>query len=382
MPWPSTDPVNERMKFVVAHQSSVWSMSELCRRYGISRETGYTWLERFRQEGPAGLEDRSHAPRRPRRMTEEMEGLLLSAKDKHPHWGPRKVRVWLASRHPGLLLPAASTVGELLKRRGLVKPRSRPSGYTPPPRKPLEVDAPNQVWAGDFKGQFRTRDGRYCYPLTATDAHTRFLLCCYGLRSTRADGALAGLEAAFRAYGLPEAIRTDNGYPFAMATTLGLTQLNVWWTKLGIRHDRIQPGRPEQNSRHERMHRTLKAETASPPGRDLVDQQERFDRFREEFNTERPHEALNLKTPSSAYQASARPMPSQLPKPEYDGHFEVRRVRTNGRIQFLGRDIFVSDILIGEHLALEEVDDGIWAVRFYRRLLGRLSERTGRVSAG
>jgi putative transposase len=219
-----------------------------------------------------------------------------------------------------------------------------------------------------------------CYPLTVSDAHSRFLLCCKGLDSVGADGAIAGFEETFRAYGLPDAIRTDNGYPFAMATPLGLTQLNVWWTKLGIRHDRIRPGRPEENGSHERMHRTLKAETTRPPGRDLEHQQMKFEDFRAEYDLERPHEALGQRRPADLYVHSDRPMPDQLPEPIYPGHAEVRRVRTNGKIQLRGLEIFISDVLVRESIGLEEIDDGVWSVFFYQRLLGRIDERKLRVS--
>jgi putative transposase len=375
MPWQSTDPMRERLKFITAHESRCYSMSELCRRFGISRETGYTWLARYRDAGPLGLLDRSHAPVRcPHRVSEETQGLIIEARKSHPHWGPRKLLAWLAARHPEQRLPALSTAGELLKRAGLVQSRRVRRGATYPGRMPAYAGAPNDLWVADFKGQFRMGDRMECYPLTITDSFSRFLLCCHGLSSVRTVGTMAAFERTFREYGLPNAIRTDNGVPFAKATPLGLTRLNAWWIKLGIQHDRIEPGRPEQNGAHERMHRTLKAETTRPPGESWVQQQAIFDAFRLEYDFERPHEALGLKSPASVYQPSQREMPYRLPEPEYANHFEVRRVQSTGIIKFRGRVRFISEVLEGETVGLEESDDGIWSVYFYARLLGRLDE--------
>lgn len=381
MPWRSTSPVNERLKFVAAHGSQLYSMSELCRGFGISRETGYTWLERYRREGVSGLMDRSHVPRRcPHRLDPDTQALLIEARRSHPHWGPRKLLAWLAPRHPALRLPAASTVGELLKRMGLVRTGAGRRRATYPGRVSVGANAPNEVWAADFKGQFRTKDGTECYPLTITDSLSRFLLCCQGLSSVKTGGAIATFERTFREYGLPKAIRTDNGVPFAKATNLGLTRLNAWWIKLGIQHDRIEPGRPEQNGAHERMHRTLKAETTRPPGEDAVQQQRIFDEFRREYNFERPHEALGLNTPASVYRRSSRELPDRLPEPAYGSHLETRRVQCNGVIKFRGRERFISEVLEGETVGLEEVDDGIWAVYFYARVLCRFDERQPQIS--
>lgn len=381
MPWQSTDPVNERLKFIAAHQSRAYTMSELCRRYGISRETGYTWVDRYRTDGVAGLEDRSHAPKQcPHSIDPGVAELLVSARESHPHWGPRKLLAWLAARHPEARLPAASTAGELLKREGLVRARRKRQAIPPRARIPLNATAPNQVWSADFKGEFRTGDGIQCYPLTISDAYSRFLLCCKGLSSVKTVGAMAGFTEAFKEYGLPDAIRTDNGYPFAKATPFGLTRLNLWWTKLGIAHDRIQPGRPEQNGRHERMHRTLKAETTRPPGQDLEEQQFLFDAFRGGYDLERPHEALGQATPASVYHPSDRALPEHLPDPIYPGHCEIRRVGVNGNIGIWGHQLFLSEVLAGERVALNEVDDGVWSIFIYQRLLGRLDARTLRVS--
>lgn len=381
MPWSETDPMNERLKFVALAQEDLYRMTELCARFGISRDTGYQTRRRYEAEGIHGLQARSHAPQHcPHRTPEAIQALLLETRRAHPYWGPRKILAYLAPRHPELKLPAPSTVGDLFAREGLVQPRPRKRTWRHPGRAMLAGSAPNQLWCTDFKGQFRTRDGQTCYPLTVTDAHTRFLLGCQGLSSTAHRGARAVFEQLFRTYGLPQAIRSDNGGPFATKAIAGLSQLSVWWTQLGILHDRIARGHPEQNGSHERMHRTLKAETLRPPAAHRTQQQVRFDAFRSEFNEERPHEALGMKTPGSLYAASPREMPKRIPAPQYPGHCHVRQVRGNGILYFRDRTIFLSEVLIGQQVALEEIADGVWSIYFYHLLLARLDERTWELS--
>lgn len=359
MPWQETHRMDLRVKFIAAYQSRLYTMSALCAELEISRKTGYKWVRRYEAEGLDGLKDRSHAPRHcPHRTGVQMEELLVAARKRFPAWGPRKLVAYLERKHPGLALPAASTVGEILARHGLVPPRRR-GRPAHPGSSPLEAAAPNEVWSVDFKGEFRTRDGRYCYPLTASDAYSRFLLGCEGLGSPSTLGARACFEQLFRAYGLPQAIRSDNGTPFASTALRGLSRLSVWWLKLGIAHQRIEPGKPQQNPRHERMHRTLKASTTRPPERNLAEQQRRFDAFRQEYNEERPHEALGQRPPASLYTPSPRAMPEVLPAPEYPGHCETRHVRHTGGFRFRGREIFLSEVLAGEWIALEEVDEGV-----------------------
>lgn len=377
MPWKAMDVSKERMRFLAQYEEGLYGMSELCERYGISRQTGHTLLGRWRVEGVDALKDRSRAPERsPQRVPEPVQAVLLEARRAHPKWGPRTILAWVRKRRPELALPAASTVGDLFGRAGLIEPRRRPRIWRHPGRTSLVVRGPNELWATDFKGQFRLRDGKQCYPLTATDAYTRFLLACDGLSSTGHQGTQAVFERLFREYGLPRAIRSDNGGPFATKAIAGLSRLSVWWTQLGIVHDRIQPGHPEQNGSHERMHRTLKDATLWPVAADGQVQQERFDSFRSEFNQERPHQALGMKTPGSLYAASTRAMPERIPEPEYPGHCCVRQVRANGILYFRDRSIFVSELLIGQHLALEEIADGVWSMYFYDLLLARLDERT------
>jgi transposase InsO family protein len=381
--------MDERARFVLSFESGRFSVSELCSEFGISRKTGYKWLARFREGGVIELADRSRAPHTcPHRMTEAMEELLRQERGKHPHWGPRKLLDRLSKSPPkalqqmleqGYSLPAASTVGEALRRAGLVhsrRRRPRPEHATlSNPLSNLADAAPNDVWSTDFKGEFRTQDGKWCYPLTVSDAASRYLLECESLPSTEHAGTLPIFERLFRENGLPVAIRSDNGCPFCSVGLCGLSRLSVWWMKLGIVHQRIAPGKPQQNGRHERMHRTLKAETTRPPAQDLQKQQERFAAFRQEYNLVRPHEALGMQTPSSIWTPSRRFMPQHLRQPEYSGHMEVRSVRHKGEIKFLGHCVFISQVLEGENVALEEVDDGIWSLYFCNSLLGRIDQR-------
>jgi transposase InsO family protein len=369
------------MRFVVLHEEGLYGMKELCERFGVSRQTGYTTIERYKALGVDGLKDGSHAPLScPHRIVEDVRALLLEARTARPTWGPKKILARLRQAHPETAFPAASTVGDLYRREGMVKPRQRQKTWAHPGRTQVELHGPNDLWTIDFKGEFRTLDGRRCYPLTIADAHTRFLLEVQGLASTGHDGTRAVMEHVFREYGLPAVIRSDNGAPFVSKAIGGLSRLNVWWTQLGIRHDRIAPGRPDQNGSHERMHRTLKAQTVYPPAADGTAQQRRFDAFRRDFDFERPHEALGMQTPGSQYVRSAREMPKRLREPEYPGHCVIRQVRANGMLYFRDREIFLSELLIGHRIALEEIEDGVWSVYFYELLLARLNERTGKLS--
>ncbi len=381
MPWNETNPMKERVCFIDDLESRLYTFTELCDDYGISRKSGYKWTRRYAAEGVEGLRDRSRAPKHcPHRTEERVEQVLLKAKRKHPHWGPRKLLKVLRKKRPNWPWPAASTAGDILKRHGLVtarRPRRRPQH----PGKPkFEAQSPNDLWTGDFKGEFLTGDHRYCYPLTVADLCSRFLLRCEGKLSTAGVGAHPVFEHLFQEHGLPIGILTDNGTPFSCSTALGgLSKLSVWWIKLGIRVLRIQPSHPEQNGVHERMHRTLKAETTRPPAAHLRAQQRRFDAFRKEFNEERPHEALGMETPAERYQPSPRPYPDRVPEVEYPGHYEVRRVRTDGRIRWQGQFLFLSEVLVGESVGLEEIDDGIWSLSFGPLRLARFDQRDRRL---
>jgi transposase InsO family protein len=310
MPWKEVSSMSELVQFVAEYEKNDGaSFAELCRRFGISRKTGYKWVERWKQEGSAGLVHRSRAPlTRPQSICPELEGEILAARGLHRTWGPKKILAWLARHRPGLALCATSTAADVLSRHGLAVPRGRARHRATPSRSPLaDCLEPNKTWCADFKGHFLLGDGTECNPLTITDAHTRYVLRCQGLGSKTDHGRIQPLfEAAFEEYGLPERIRTDNGPPFATTGLGGLSRLSVWWIELGIRPERIRPAKPQENGRHERMHRTLKAETTRPPARSLRAQQHLFDEWRRNFNEERPHEALGQETPASLYVRSDR----------------------------------------------------------------------------
>lgn len=368
--------MDERLRFVADNRLDLYAMTELCARYGVSRKTGYKWLARMEAGGRAALRDRSRAPHHcPHRISAELAALICEARRAHPTWGARTLLDWLGTRHPGQGWPAVSTVGDLLARRGLVKKRRRRRPPYHPGVVPPTTVAPNDLWTADFKGHFRTRDGIYCYPLTIADQHSRYLLACQGLLSTKGHGVRAGFEAAFREHGLPRVIRTDNGVPFATTGIHGLSQLNVWWMHLGIQHQRIRPASPQQNGVHERMHKTLKAGACRPPRGNLAAQQRAFNHFRTEFNEERPHQALGGRPPARVYRRSPRLYPERLPLIEYPGHFLVKRVTNAGTFRFKHRLLFIANALKQRYIGLEEVADGIWSIYFNNVLLARLDER-------
>ena len=380
MGWEETCAVTERMKFVLEVKCGERTVAECCRLAGVSRKTGYKWLGRYDEGGLRALGDRSRAPRtHPNAVGLEVKAMLLDARRQHPNWGAVTLLEWFGRRHPEVALPAASTVAELLKREGLVKPRVR-TRRTPPYTRPFaHAGAPNAVWSADFKGHFRTGDHLYCYPLTVSDGFSRYLLACRGLLHPTHEAARPWFERLFREYGLPLAIRTDNGVPFASRALGGLSRLSAWWLRLGITPERIEPGRPQQNGRHERMHRTLKRGSCTPPRASLAAQQRAFDRFRTEYNEERPHHALGKATPAQLYQASPRPYPSRLPELEYPSGFTVRRVRRGGDIKWQGKHIYVTNTLIGEPIGLYQVDEDLWSVYYGALELGRLDARCARV---
>ena len=370
--------MEERIKFVAAVLEGERSISSLCDAFGISRKSAYKWLGRYRAGGPEGLIEQSRAPKSsPQRIDAAVEQLVVAIRRRHATWGPKKIAAHMATTAPGIAIPALSTIGSALVRHDLVRkrrPRSRQVGYA----MPLErASQPNDIWCVDFKGDFRTGDGRRCHPLTMTDAFSRFLLCCKALRSTRSSSARSEFEAVFREYGLPRVIRSDNGVPFA--STGGLSALAVWWVKLGIWPERIAPGKPQQNGAHERMHRTLKAEATRPPRASNKAQQRAFNAFLETFNTVRPHEALQQRTPASLYRPSARQLPHHLPEPRYPAHYEVRRVNSCGQIKLHGASVFVTHSLRSENIGLEPLDDGLWAVHFGMMRFGCLDERIRKV---
>lgn len=373
--------MKERIRFVLAYQEHIYAMTELCERFSISRKTGYKWLNRCDSDGLLGLVDRSRAPHScPHRTPVEIEASIVASFEAS-RWkrGPRKLRRLLQDNHPDVNWPPISTMGDILKRHGLVASRKRRVKRSHPGAGTLTTTAPNEVWSADYKGEVMI-NRRYCYPLTILDSESRSLLSCQGLSSTSTDEAWPVFEEAFYQYGLPDAIRTDNGSPFVSHGTLGLTRMNVWWLKLGISHQRITPGKPQQNARHERMHRTLKEETMIPPAETVEEQQYRFDQFRDDYNNVRPHEALDDDVPASRYRPSDRPMPERIEEPTYPGHFEVRKVNSCGTIRFKNKPVFLSHALAGEHVGLEEVDFEIWDIVFYETQLARYSEKIQRIT--
>lgn len=381
MPWRETWPMDQRMQFVTEYQSDLFTMTELAEHYGIARKTGYKWVDRYEAEGVGGLTDCSRRPHHSPQATDaDLVEALVAERRRHPRWGAKKLLAVAARRQPEAAWPSRSTVCTLIKQRGLVTPRRRRDRSTHAPASPLApITAVNEVWTTDFKGEFRTGDGVYCYPLTLRDGFSRFVLRCDALVSRSYEATRRRFERAFAEYGLPERMRSDNGGPFASTGLARLSRLSVWWIRLGIVPERIALGHPEQNGSHEQFHAVLKAETARPPAANAPAQQRRFARFCLEYNHERPHEALADNVPASGYQPSPRSLPPQLPPLEYPGHLEVRRVSSIGQVSWRGAPVFLSEALAGQDVGFEEVDDGLWTVFFASVALGRFDERQRRL---
>lgn len=374
MPWRTPDLVDTRKEFIRHALSGRFAITELCVAYGISEKTGHKWISRFREEGDSGLADRSHVPHTvPHRVSGELRQAITTLREQHPTWGPRKLKAFLQRRSPRTDWPAASTIGELLRSEGLVQSRRRKrASLGLPIDSGLTVaSAPNEVWTTDFKGEFRLRSGPYCYPLTVLDEESRFLIGTTALSSTAMIPSQIVFERHFEEFGLPLVIRSDNGVPFASARSVGrLSALSVWWIRLGIRPERIQPAHPEQNGQHERMHKTLKAEATRPSSQTLIEQQQRFERFRHEYNNERPHESLGQETPASRYVKSPREYRSVLPELAYPAHFDVQVVGSSGMVYFKGKQFFLSTALSSYEIGFEEIDDDLWTVEFGSLSLG------------
>jgi len=373
--------MEEKLRFVFEYEREEQTMTELCQSFGIARETGYVWLRRYRQAGVAGLAERKRAAERHANQTAgEIEQQVLELRQAHMRWGPRKLKRVLERDQPGRKWPAASTIGELLKREGLVvahKKRRKTAPYSEPL---AHADGANRVWCADFKGWFRTGDGERIDPLTISDAHSRYLLRCQAVEKADTARVQGIFEAAFRQYGLPQAIRTDNGAPFASTALAGLSRLAVWWIKLGIVPERIEAGHPEQNGRHERMHRTLKQEVAMPPAQDRRAQQRALEDFRQEYNEVRPHEALAMQTPASVYEPSQRAYPAKVSEPEYPPTMLVRSVHAHGHFRWHKRhDVFLSEVLWGERVGLLPIDERWYTVYFAQLPLARFDSWQRRV---
>jgi transposase InsO family protein len=374
-------PMDQKTQLIADYRRGLFSLAELCRRFGISRKTGYKWIERYETLGVSGLTDRSRRPDScPHETEPEIVEAILNARRRHPTWGAKKLIVLLNRKKPTWSWPARSTVCDILSRHDLIPKKRRRRSQGHPGRPTTPMTEPNEIWTADFKGEFRTLDGIYCYPLTVADGFSRCLLACHGLLSTAHEGAKPVFRRLFQELGLPKFIRTDNGVPFATSAIARLSRLSVWWVRLGIYPELIEPASPQQNGRHERMHRTLKAETTRPAASTRLAQQRRFNRFREEFNDVRPHEAIGQQTPSSLYHPSPRLYPRRLPPMEYPAHFEMRLVSRNGGIRWNSRWVNVSHVLGEQYVGLEEIDNGIWTVYFGPIELGRFDERDFKIT--
>jgi transposase InsO family protein len=391
MPWKESDSIKERVKFALEWErrwnegEGTANVAQLCREFGISRETGYVWLRRYREAGHdvAALEERTSRPHTtPTAFDEDVADVVAAARKKYPQWGLRKLHVWLRERSPNFEIPKPSTIAAILRKRGLSQPRKHVRRTAPPRTRPFaDVTGPNATWCIDFKGQFRTGDGRWCYPLTILDAHSRFLVRCEALTEPTTTRVCTVFDSAFTEFGTPAAIRSDNGSPFASTGAGGLTSFSTWLVRLGMRLERITPGKPQQNGRLERLHRTLKAATAAPPKANIRLQQRSFDFFRREYNEERPHEAIGMKRPSELFEASPRRYPRKLLTPyeldgdDYDAACEHPFVDKQGYMHWREKKIFITSALSGEQVTLDpQRDTALWAVRFGPVHIGYLDE--------
>jgi len=379
MPWRGVTVSEQRQRFLEDYQLNYYSVTELAERFGISRTTADKWINRFKEHGQSGFHEYSRRPQYgPWQTDAAIVEELLKLRKAHPSWGPRKLLDLMLRRDSERQLPAVSTAAQILSREGLIKPRRRYRRAHPGCPKSIPQE-PNDVWAADYKGQFRLKNGGYCFPLTVSDLSSRYVLGCDAHPAISLEKSFKHFRQLFSAYGLPNRIRTDNGVPFASNALARLSQLSVWFIKLGIYPELIEPGKPQQNGVHERMHRTLKQEATIPPAASLRAQQGKFDRFREEFNQERPHEALGMKRPGEVYQSSSRTMPKRIERYEYPAHYLVRRVSRAGTIRVFHKQIFVSNTLHEDYVGLEEVDDGVYDLFYCFYHIGRYELKTNKI---
>ena len=380
MPWIEVKPMDAKILFISDWIRGQYNISELCRRHRISRKTGYKWINRYQEMGVDGLQDQSRRPAHsPEQVSYTTRKEIIAIRKKHKTWGARKIGQVMRKAHGDWDIPSHTTINKVLKQKGLLSPQRRRQ-RVPVHTGPLSpADQPNELWTVDFKGQFKTNDGVYCYPLTVMDHASRYLLGCEGFYGTRYKETRKSFEKLFREHGLPDRIRSDNGVPFASKSIGGLSRLSIWWIRLGILPERIEPGKPQQNGRHERMHRTLKQETARPPARNMEQQQKRLNAFRKQYNEVRPHEGLDLHSPASVYRQSERSFPKRLPEMTYPGHFREGLVNHNGCVYIKNNQYYIGYLLRGELLGLEEIDDGVWKVYFGPMLLGEVREHMEKV---
>lgn len=377
MPWKEVKPMHQKVLFIADYLRASASMVDLCAAYGISRKTGYKWVQRYHELGFGGLSERSRRPAHsPDRVPYRLQQAIIELRQQFQSApGAKKLQTLLAQRYPNEVIPSKSTIYNILNRAGLVATRRRKRRVPPYPQPFAPVKTVNQVWSVDYKGQFKLGNGQWCYPLTVMDHHSRYLCGCDALAGTRLDATRAAFLRLFRTYGLPERIRSDNGVPFASRACGGLSRLSIWWIRLGIVPERIAPGKPQQNGRHERMHRTLKQAVIRPPATSRRAQQRRFDAFCHEYNQQRPHEALGQRTPASHYTPSPRPYPRRLPELQYPDYYAERKVSSNGVVYWRNKLVYVSHLLAQERVGMDAIEDGIWQVYFGPVLLGRFDER-------
>jgi len=378
MPWKELNPVDQRLLFIADYVRDLCSFSELCSRYAVSRKTGYKWVGRYEHEGVDGLHERSRCPRQhPAQLPYAVQQSIIRLRgSRRMELGPKKIQARLHVLYPDQPVPSLTTIYNVLKRAGRIAPRSVRRRVAPSHRLAHSSNTPNALWSADFKGQFMTSDGCWCYPLTIMDHSSRYLLDCRALPGTREVDSRAVFRRLFRRYGLPQRMLTDNGVPFATLGTAGLSVLSIWWIRLGIVPERIAPGQPQQNGRHERMHRTLKRAAVQPPAADRAAQQRRFDLFRRQYNTERPHESLAQRTPESVYVRSSTPYPERLPEMTYPSYMQRARVAHSGLIYWNACRIYVGYLLAGEDVGIESVGDGLWTAHFGPVRLGTFDQRT------
>jgi transposase InsO family protein len=379
MPWKGVTVSEQRQRFLEDFRLNYYSITELAERFSISRKTAHKWINRYEEHGQRGFHEHSRRPYSCPFQTEAaMVKELVALRRRHPHWGARKLLDLMHRRDPRRELPSASTAARILAREGLVKPRRRHRRAHPGCPK-TAPQGPNDIWAADYKGQFRLKNGNYCFPLTVSDLSSRYLLGCDAHPAISLEKSFTHFKGLFATYGLPHRIRTDNGVPFASNALARLSQLSVWFIKLGIYPELIEPGKPHQNGVHERMHRTLKQEATIPPANSLLAQQRKLDRFRAEFNRERPHEALAMKRPAEVYRPSRRTLPRRIKPYDYPAHYLVRKVSRAGTIRVLRRQVFVSNTLQEDYVGLEEVDDGVYDLYFCFYQIGRYDLKTNKI---
>ena len=371
MPWNETHIMDQKVQMISDHINGNYGPTELSRIYGVSRKTIYKWINRYSQDPERGLADRSRAPySRPNAVPEPVKQIIIETKLKYPHLGPKKVMLYLRRQSPDQYWPANSTAGVILAKAGLVRPLRRKARVSPTTLPFASCNRANSVWSADYKGDFKLGDHNRCYPLTVSDNYSRYLLACQGLPNTRYEHAKAVFERLFYQYGLPRSVRTDNGAPFASTAFGGLSRLSAWWVRLGIRPERIEKGKPNQNGRHERMHRSLKDGAISPARYSLKAQQKAFDQYRQEYNHIRAHESLKDQVPADVYRPSNRSLPSKLCDINYDSGFAIRKVRYNGEIKWQGQTVYLSQLLAKQPIGFKQISDNRWSIYYSFYLLG------------